>query len=463
MGKFGRWTKEEGKASYVMLIVFFIVLWVAGGASRADVLGQPVVRFFAWALLAIALFVLPRSDWRPNWQAVRVPAILLGLAALLPLLQIIPLPPSLWQSLPGREVFAPLAALLGTEEVWRPLSISPAGTQNALASLIVPVTALFLAANLTREQHWSMAKVLLGLAAAGALIGLLQFSGLRFNNPFLNAAPGSVSGHLANRNHFGLFLAMGCFLAMLWSLRLAKTRLFSWLGFGLILIFVLVILATGSRASLGLGFAALVLAAAAFRFEIKNGLRRLSARMRLVTLGVFGGASVLLIWLTIASGRAASVERALGGNLGGEARAQLWQVTTAMAERFAPFGTGLGTFDQAFRMSEPDTMLRPQYYNQAHNDWLQIVLEAGLFGAVLLIAAVIWFALRALAAWREASAQNRMGEAARQRVVLAQTGSVIIALVMAASVTDYPGRTPMIMAMVALASVWLSLKPQAQR
>ena len=102
-----------------------------------------------------------------------------------------------------------------------------------------------------------------------------------------------------------------------------------------------------------------------------------------------------------------------------------------------------------FRISEPDGLLNPQYINLAHNDWLQICLEGGLGGLVLLICALFWFVLRSFRAWFSV-------EGATGFKFLARAGSIIVALILGASVTDYPVRTPMVMALIALSAVWLA-------
>jgi O-antigen ligase len=436
--------------AFWMLAAFLIVLWVAGGASRADVLGQPVVRFSAWALVLAAVLFVPR----PNWSAIRIPALFLGASALLIGLQLIPLPPSFWLALPGRDIFAQATQILEIPDPWRPLSISPSGTMNALASLIVPAAILVLAANLSRHQHRTIAALVLGLVAAGALIGVFQFAGAGLSNPLLNAVSGSVSGNFANRNHFALFLCLG--LGLLFWLVFdgpASAKKASWkapVAIGLMCVFVLLIFATGSRAGLILGVIAIAGSTLIFRSEITAFLARLPRAIAGAAIGISGLLFAVTIWLSVSSGRAASIDRAMAGDLGGDARTELWAVVSDMVWRYAPMGTGFGTFDPAFRMSEPDAMLRPQYFNQAHNDFLQTVLEGGILGAVLLAAAVVWIVSRGIKIWAHA----RKADAASTG--LGKLGLVTMVLIMAASMTDYPARTPMVMALIALAGIWLA-------
>ena len=116
-----------------------------------------------------------------------------------------------------------------------------------------------------------------------------------------------------------------------------------------------------------------------------------------------------------------------------------------MIAQYFPFGSGLGTFDPAFRISEPNDMLQPLYFNHAHNDWLEVLLDGGLGSASLVCIALIWFSIRSWRAWRR-----------EPHNTLAQIGSGTMLLVMFASFVDYPARTPLVMAILALSAVWLS-------
>ncbi|WP_341860066.1 O-antigen ligase family protein [Qipengyuania sp. GPGPB31] len=430
--------------SFWLLVAFLVILWVAGGASRADVLGQAVVRFFAWSILVVAIFTLPRVDWR----VVKEPAIILGAAALLVALQLVPLPPSIWTELPGRAIFMEAAVLTGAEQPWRPLSISPSGTSNALASLIVPAVVLLLVANLTREQHWRIAILVLGLVVAGAVLGVLQFSGANYDNPLINTVSGAVAGNFANRNHFALFLAIGVVLAMAWAFRDETLPWKIAVAFGMVVLFILMVLATGSRSGVIVGLAGIVLTFLAFRRraaqQFKAIPRKIAVPIVFVAIAVLIGA----IWLSVGLDRAVSVDRATMLDGQADLRSQIWPIVLEMSQRYFPAGTGFGTFDPVFRIAEPDGLLSPQYINLAHNDWLQLFLEGGLVAGILIAAVLVWYLLKSLRAWSAADAN-------RGARVLAKVGTILIALILAASVTDYPSRTPMVMAILMLASAWL--------
>jgi len=259
---------------------------------------------------------------------------------------------------------------------------------------------------------------------------------------------GAVAGNFANRNHFALFLAIGVVLAMAWAFRDETLPWKIAVAFGMVVLFILMVLATGSRSGVIVGLAGIVLTFLAFRRraaqQFKAIPRKIAVPIVFVAIAVLIGA----IWLSVGLDRAVSVDRATMLDGQADLRSQIWPIVLEMSQRYFPAGTGFGTFDPVFRIAEPDGLLSPQYINLAHNDWLQLFLEGGLVAGILIAAVLVWYLLKSLRAWSAADAN-------RGARVLAKVGTILIALILAASVTDYPSRTPMVMAILMLASAWL--------
>lgn len=426
----------------LLACVFIAFLWLGGGASRADVAGQAVVRAAAAVVLAaLAIWGQPLrlGSARPvGW--------LLLAAVLLPALQLVPVPPAMWQSLPGRSALS----VPGLEPGWRPVSMVPGATWNALFSLIVPVATLFLITPLGRREQAMLHAALLVAVVGGMMLGLLQFSGATFDHPLHNGSLGSVNGSFANRNHLALFLAIGCLLAPTWAFS-GEARP-GWrvpVGAGLTLLFVLTILATGSRAGLALGGAALLLAVLITWRPIRGELRR---HPRWVSVALIAGAALILaamVLLSVAADRAVSLDRAVELDTSEDMRTRGLPVVLAMVHTYLPWGSGFGGFDPIFRLHEPLALLKPTFFNHAHNDWLEVVLDAGIPGLLLLVAGAGWWGWASVRAWRGAAPRG-LG------VMLRRLGSAILLLIMLASIVDYPARTPMIMAVAVIAAVWLA-------
>ncbi len=428
--------------AFSVLCILLGLAWLTGGASRADALGQIIMRTAGWlAIIALSLFG-PRPLLR---QAGPVAWFLMG-SLVLVLSQLVPLPPGLWQSLPGREVLLGATQLADQAPGWRPLSIVPGATWNAAASLVVPVAILIAAVGIAeRERTWLLA-ILLGFVLLGALIGLLQFSGAGFSNPFVNDTPGQVSGTFANRNHFALFMAIGCILAPVWAFQ--EGRRPQWrapVAVGLVLLFILTILASGSRAGIIVGILGTVTGLLAVGASLRRELRRYPRWAVLLLLLAIASVIVGFVALSVLADRAVSINRLVMGEGDEDMRTRALPILFALEKLYWPVGTGFGSFDPVFRMAEPDGLLKPTYFNHAHNDFLEIVLDGGLAGTLLLIGAIAWWGWASFHAWFVGTGQAK-----------ARTGSAILLLILVASLFDYPARTPMIMTVIMLAALWLN-------
>lgn len=429
--------------AFVLLMTLLATLWLAGGASRGDVLGQVVVRAVAWSMLLLFFLFGERTS------PVSRPVLLLAGAGLaMVLMQLIPLPPALWQTLPGRVLLSQAAVVAGEPQPWRSMSIVPGSTVNAAYSLVVPFAILLIVSGLSEAERRWLPGVVLILVVLSSLIALVQFAGVTINNPLVNDSVGKVSGTFANRNHFAVLIAFGCVIAPAWAF--SANRAAGWrapVSIGLILLFALTILASGSRAGILVGFLAIVLGL----MSARSGIRRTLGRYpRWVSLALVAGilvATISTVLLSVVAGRAISIDRVLVDEAGQDMRIRGLPVIWTMIGSYFPWGSGLGAFEPVFRMNEPFQLLKPTYFNHAHNDWLEIITDAGLPGLVLLAVAVAWWIWASFQTWW--TLPQRQDAAPR-------LGSAMLLVVMVASIFDYPARTPMIMGMVTLAAIWLS-------
>lgn len=425
---------------FILFMVLLSALWLAGGASTPDAFGQVVVRSVAWILLIMKILFggrLSFGEARATW-------IVLLAALLIALLQLIPLPPAIWTTMPGRALLLEASTASGQPQPWRPLSIVPAATINAASSLIVPLVTLVLLTSLRDKERTWLPGVLLATVATSALLGLIQFAGTPLNNPFINDTVGLVSGNFANRNHFALFMALGCLLTPTWMFMTGRRP--GWrapVGLGLMLLLFLTIMASGSRAGLGLGLAAVVLGILISRQAVRKALERYPRWVFPALLAGVAAISLLVVGLSVMADRAISIDRIFALDQGQDMRRRGAPVVLAMIRDYFPFGSGLGGFDPMFRMHEPFALLKPTYFNHAHNDFLEIVLDAGFPGFVLLLAGLGWCFWTSVVAWRN------------KHDVLPKLGSATMLLLIAGSLFDYPLRTPMMMAFAVVASVWL--------
>lgn len=337
----------------------------------------------------------------------------------------------------------------------RPVAIAPSLALNSLVSLSVPAATYSLMVNLSpRERRW-IPMVFVVIMICSVMVGALQFAGSAIDNPLINESRDQVSATFANRNHFALFMACGCLIVP--AAIFSRDAFKAWqapAAIGLTLTLILMILASGSRAGLALGVCALILSPSLVWNKVMRAVRRYP---RWLTIAIVCGAASLLIIvivISISSQRAVSIDRLFSDDVNSDMRRRGLS-TVLLLVRNTPFaGFGAGSFDTLFRFYEPFNLLKPTYFNHAHNDFIEIFLDFGYPGVFLLLAALSWFCVASLRVWKRRQSVE---------IVHGRLGSAIIFLILLASLVDYPARTPMIMALLVIAGVWLAEGAAAAR
>ena len=97
-------------------------------------------------------------------------------------------------------------------------------------------------------------------------------------------------------------------------------------------------------------------------------------------------------------------------------------------------GIGFGAFESVFYGYENVENLSTSYLNQAHFEPLQYVIETGLAGLLLLVAALVWVVRRLLRLWRAGDGKARI-------LAVYLCGALGVWLI--AGLVDYPTRTPL--------------------
>lgn len=445
------WKQDRG---FWVLAATLIFIFLLGGASRSDVLSLPFLRAGTAGLL---VWLIIGTGWSRLNDA-RRPLLVIGGIALFILLQVIPLPPFLWQSLPGREIIVDIDKAAGLKDVWRPMAMAPDAAWNALFSLFIPAAALAAAGFAGQRNDRSLVALLIAIAGFAAMLGVVQL-GVGRNLPvYLYALTNddSAVGLMANRNHHALFLSAVLPLIALWLSTVKaeekKLRVVLYAGLGGVAVLIPLIIATGSRAGIFLGLIGLASAAFIYRRPVPSVQRRTGMQKAFDERIVIGGAIVGLIILSLLSARYTAFDRLADANFNSSDRAELVPVLFEMIKTYFPFGSGAGSFVPVFKIFEPDAMVFDKYYNHAHNDFLELAAEHGLAGIALIAAAVTgWF----YAAWRLLFGVD--AEYRREPVVLTGVAGLSILLICAVgSAVDYPVRVPSVAAVLAISALWVT-------
>ena len=123
-------------------LALLAALLLGGGGSPA-VLPELVAELAIAGLAGVWLWQRPVD----NTPIPRSALVLAGLCLILPLLQLVPLPPILWQALPGREAERAALALIDEDGAWQSWAITPARTLAALLAAMPPVAILLMTAS----------------------------------------------------------------------------------------------------------------------------------------------------------------------------------------------------------------------------------------------------------------------------------------------------------------------------
>jgi len=437
-------------ARLTIMALLFAAIAFFGGSARMDVNWLLFLRPICLFAIA-ALLVLPAPE---KARSMRVPSLLLALLALVIAVQLVPLPPSVWMSLAGHERYAEAALAAGIEQPWRPISLAPWRTWNSLFALLPAAAMLIALGGVNRRHEPRLVEAALLFIGLSLLLSVIQVAGVLDGPPlsYRFFAPDSAIGFFANRNHAAAFLATGFPLLRLWSLgparndRSARRRGAIALMAALVLLVMTVV--TGSRTGMVVGFLSLAATLAIWPLE-EVGAQMRRDHMRLLRIGVIL-VPIVMVVLLVLFGKALAVDRLVDDDLLAERRVTFLPLLLDLTRSFMPFGSGFGSFDPVFRGHEPDWGLSLGYFNNAHNDLIELTMTGGLPALAVLIAFVTWIALRVVASYRGMR---------RDEAISVRCGAVMAGALLAASLTDYPLRTPLAGAVLVFATFFVSGRP----
>lgn len=414
-------------------VVLIVAAFLLGGGARGDIQSLIVLRPLSIAITAVALWTITFDHFRRH----RFLTVFAVGVVLLTVAHLAPLPPFVWQGLPGRDLVAEIDRAAGLGSIWRPFSMVPEAARNSLFALFVPFGLFLLLAQMSARQIARLGIVFVLVGIPTAVVGLLQAAGLEIN---LYRIDTENSGLFSNHNHQAVVLsALLPLIALYASERSPFGDIQPQRRMGLSLLtagfIVPAILVAGSRA----GLAALLLALISCPVVYVTGRRvkragrasRVRPWMVAVALVGVGG---LISWLFARAGQNAGIDRMFSRDLSDESRWPAWRTTIDLVGQYFPLGSGNGSFVEVYQIAEPSSQLGPAYMNHAHNDWLEVALTAGAPGLLLLAVAIVALALTAR--------RVALGKTVPEFRAPAAAGAIIVVLFGLASIVDYPIRVP---------------------
>jgi O-antigen ligase len=368
---------------------YTLLVLLAAGPFLAGAVHEPVFvpLLTGFALCGAAALWRARAELASGQVAVPARRVLLALHGLV-LVQLVPLPPWLLGLVsPGsRDHYQRTELVPG----WHPISVSPPDTLRGLAFLAA-FSLLYVAVlrELT-ENPWRR-RLLRTVAGAGLGITVVAFVQAASPQPRLIYGlwhprwDWAVFGPYVNNSHFAGYLLMATPLAIgfamesLASLRSCwQRRRRGFLALGdaegvaairrtaIVMALVAAILASRSRGAVGAFFSTALLLPLAARHKGRAAL----SMAGLVAIGT--------AWVGLGGFFTALRARGIQGS-----RIDLWLDMLPMLRRFPLFGTGLNAFSTAYPWYQTYAKVGPDWVGEAHNEYLQALLDTGLIGAAL--------------------------------------------------------------------------------
>jgi O-antigen ligase len=374
-------------AAFLVLLLAFAPLPFGGVTPWA----QALLRGLCFAALALAALALDRpAALRPAL----VPAAALAALALLGLLQAAPLPAGLVAALSPEHASLELQAgeLAGEPSVPR-LTLSATATRSAALGWAAAAAAFLAAAVAGRQRElrrW-LATALVAGALFQVLFGARDWFALARTlwGVELHSSAARLRGTFVNPNHLASYLEMALPVVFAWGwwavrraadeprperrLLLMAPPALLWLTLFAGLSF------TGSRGGL-LGAVAAVTVQGVL---MARRLARSQGRWWMAPLGALAALAGLAVVASV--GLREGLGRLLGTSVldvSWGARLREYGAALELWRRFPATGTGLGTFRDAFPLVQPADLEGTVWH--PHSDPLEVLVTAGVVGAVLL-------------------------------------------------------------------------------
>ncbi len=373
-----------------------LVLIVALTLYRGGNVDSAMIAYAALSVscLAAAALIAWRSSNRTNdaskmgFDVTWLVWVGFGALAAHAVLSLIPLPAGQWAKLPGRGELKVLADSLGLQTL--PATLDAVGTSRSLLVIISAAGAFALARVLPERALSLVLASLMTLVVLEALIGLLQVALATPSWLGFESAIGGrrASGTFVNKNHFATLLAMTLPLFVLRitssfhfadpDSRPERSLLLEMLWLVAAIVVGTALLASLSRAGIFAAGAALLVCCLGYALMSKSSGGR--------------GAVAAVLFLTIALAATTNLS-ALVDSVSGDpfaasvdSRSAMTSTTFAAAGEFSPFGSGLGTFAMAYQRFQPTSL--SGFIEYAHNDYAQLVFEAGWTGIAVICLAL---------------------------------------------------------------------------
>ncbi len=360
------------KTAFILLCVLIVFTTLLYGTVH-----QPIIAVF-YILTALMLILWAVGAYRSgtiNITPNLIPFSILA-AAVYGLIQVIP--------------FGSINAVAGVADVPRTISADPFATQvsafHFLALFIFLAVAMALIDSAGRLRRLVAVITIFGFAYAFFAILQGVLSPDRIYGIYEPSSGASPFGSFVNRHNFAAFIEMAIALPLGLLFAGAVGRDKRLLYVTAIALMGVALLLSGSRGGLVAFFAQVVLL-------VILTVRSRQRSNKLVVIALAGVLIAAIVGGSFFVGGETSLSRVVDTAASKDIttdRTHIWSVTLGVIANNLPFGAGLGAFGVAYTPYDSHSGL--ERVEQAHNDYLQVVSDAGIPGILIGLAflLLIW-------------------------------------------------------------------------
>lgn len=325
-------------------------------------------------ILSVLLFVFAalRFD-HVQFQRARLGMFAIAAVLIMAVWQLTPIPHGLWRMLPGRAEFEEIYRAVGVVPAYYSFSLDRSATVATLLKTIPGLACFFVVLAMSPAQQAAKMTLLIWLCLAAAVQGMFQMSGFSGAYIYVIANGNGILGPFGNYNHASDFFLVGATFAVP---RIVTTeRLYNrglWLAAWSVLMLCAVLTRSRTGASLTVIPAMFLVVSLAWRSRFRLAILLVSA----IAIGI---TAYVLARYNMNVARVADRFDAMAE----DSRFEIWRHSMHLAGQYFPFGSGLGTFFPVFQRGEPIDQIIRAMINRAHNDYVELFLEIGIFAVIL--------------------------------------------------------------------------------
>lgn len=378
-------TRKNYSDAAIPLFVFVVIAF--GGAAQFFLISDLGSRLASIGLIGALLIKIEQIS------VSRVVLIFFLIAIFGAAAQLLPIPYNAWQMLPGTAEASRLLSASDSVSSYRQVSISPSRTLDSLLFLIVPISGYLLGRNSGKYFQIIIVNTIIVSALCSAILGLVQIIGPHSLDvyPYAITNEGSAVGIFANRNHQSIFMVLALAFVALRLCIVPRSQIGDLFSLAATILFAVAALMTQSRAGSGLAAMALIF----LYFAIYSGYFGAIKYQNKAPIERFTRFGIALAGICILVFSAMPVALRIS-DLSGQAfnRTEGLAISIAAIRDFWLTGSGLGSFEWLASNYEDPENLSFAHWNHAHSDWLQLLLELGLVGAILIVIVLFFIVSR---------------------------------------------------------------------